>query len=144
MHSFAPMSRKARTALGAIVRNKCPQCREGNIFPEPNSYKFKQTTVIHPNCPVCGEDFQREPGFYFGAAYVSYALTVALWVSVLVALYTFDALGWITFGFFSHVTLFLGTGVTLLVLLLPPLYRLSRSIWLHMMTRRNDGLTPDE
>ncbi len=87
---------------------------------------------------MCGADFQREPGFYFGAAYVSYALTVALWVSVLVALYTFDALGWITFGFFSHVTLFLGTGVTLLVLLLPPLYRLSRSIWLHMMTRRTD------
>ena len=44
------------------------------------------------------EDFEREPGFYFGAAYVSYALTVALWVAVLVAMMAFDAWGWMDLG----------------------------------------------
>jgi len=127
------MSNPARTALGAIVRNRCPRCREGQIFRTKNPYRA--TTAMHPQCPRCGEDFQREPGFYFGAAYVSYALTVALWVAVLVALYTFDALDWITFGFFSHVGTFLATGITTLVLLLPVIYRLSRSIWIAMFTK---------
>ena len=42
---------------------------------------------------VLQEDFEREPGFYFGAAYVSYALTVALWIALLVALMCFDTWG---------------------------------------------------
>ena len=51
---------------------------------------------MHDKCPKCSEDFFREPVFYFGAAYVSYALTVALWVAVLVALYTFSILGFLS------------------------------------------------
>lgn len=87
-------------------------------------------------CPVCQEDFKREPGFYFGAAYVSYALTVALWVAVLAALTTFDAMGWIEFGFYTHVSTFLTTGIAVLLVLLPALYRFSRTLWLHMMTKK--------
>lgn len=84
------------------------------------------------SCPVCSEDFKREPGFYFGAAYVSYALTVALWVAVLVALFTFDALGLISYSFFENPLTFLISGIVSLVVLLPLLYRLSRSIWISM------------
>ena len=51
----------------------------------------------------------KEPGFYFGASYVSYALTVALWVAVVVALLTFDAIGLIEYGFLTHPVTFLGT-----------------------------------
>lgn len=87
-------------------------------------------------CPVCQEDFEREPGFYFGAAYVSYALTVALWVAVLVALSTFSEWGWIEFGFYTHVSTFLTTGIIALLVLLPAIYRLSRILWLHMMTKK--------
>jgi hypothetical protein len=61
---------------------------------------------------------------------------VALWVAVLVALYTFDALGWIEFAFFTHVTLFLVTGITTLIVMLPLVYRLSRAIWIHLLTKR--------
>lgn len=89
-----------------------------------------------PKCGHCGEPFLREPGFYFGAAYVNYALTVALWVAVLVALYTFGALGWITFtGLFDQPETFLLTGIAALILLLPPLQRLSRSLWIHFFVR---------
>ena len=84
---------------------------------------------------MCGEDFLREPGFYFGAAYVSYALTVALWVAVLVALTCFDWWGLLSFSFFKNVDLFLTTGISVLIVLLPLIARLSRSIWLHLMTR---------
>lgn len=128
---------KNNTAIGAMLGGKCPQCREGDLFTHANAYDPRKTALMNKACPVCGEDFAREPGFYFGAAYVSYALTVALWVAVLVALYTFDALGWIVFGFYTHVGTFLITGITTLLLLLPGIYRLSRTLWLHMLTKRN-------
>lgn len=92
---------------------------------------------MYPKCNVCGEDFKREPGFYFGAAYVSYALTVALWVAVLVALITFDALNWIDYSFFENPLTFLLSGIISLIVLLPVIYRLSRSIWLNFFINYN-------
>ena len=90
---------------------------------------------MHKGCAACGEDFEREPGFYFGAAYVSYALTVALWVAVLVAMMAFDAWGWMEFGMFTHPGTYLATGCTLLLALMPVIYRFSRSIWISMFTK---------
>jgi len=105
------------------------------LFVKTNAYNLRHTAAMHSKCQACGEDFSREPGFYFGAAYVSYALTVALWVAVLVALMCFDAWGWMEFGMFTHPGTFLTTGTSLLVLLLPVLYRLSRSLWIAMFTK---------
>ena len=130
------MSRKRKTGFGAMLHARCPSCREGHIFSSKKAYQWKGITNMPDACPVCGEDFLREPGFYFGAAYVSYALTIALWVAVLVALMCFDWWGLIKFSFFEDVTLFLTTGIALLLVLLPLIARLSRSIWLHMMTVR--------
>jgi len=97
---------------------------------------------MHQHCDKCNEDFMREPGFYFGAAYVSYGLTVALWIAILVALKTFDFLGWIEYGFFTHPATFLITGIVALVLLLPILYRLSRSIWINMFVNFKETKKP--
>ena len=79
--------------------------------------------------------FRAGTGFCFGAAYVSDALTVALWIAVLVALMCFDVWGWMEFGMFTHPGNFLTTGITLLVVLMPVLYRLSRSLWIAMFTK---------
>lgn len=118
-----------------MLRNRCPQCGKSHLFVEPSAYKLRTTAHMHKGCTTCGEDFQREPGFYFGAAYVSYALTVALWVAVLVAMIAFDAWGWIEFGMFTHPGTYLITGCTLLLALMPAIYRLSRSIWLSIFTK---------
>jgi hypothetical protein len=119
--------------LPAILTGRCPKCRDGRIFSEPIAYRLKTLNDMPDNCPVCSEKFMPEPGFYFGAAYVSYGLTVALWVAIWVAMHTFGALGWIEFeGFLIHPELFLGVGVASLIVTLPPLWRLSRIIWIHM------------
>ena len=65
---------------------------------------------------------------------MSYALTVALWIALLVALMCFDAWGWMEFGMFTHPATYLISGITLLLLLLPVIYRLSRSIWIALFT----------
>ncbi|RPG81643.1 MAG: DUF983 domain-containing protein [Crocinitomicaceae bacterium TMED114] len=137
---------RPRPLLANVLVNRCPACREGRLFQVRNPYRPRTINAMHAACPACQADFEREPGFYFGAAYVSYALTVALWVAVLVALYTFGALGWITFtGFFDQPEVFLISGIVTLVLLLPPLQRLSRSIWIHMFLRYGDrGGTSEE
>ena len=122
--------------MASMLGNRCPGCREARLFKVRNPYRLRSINDMHPACPQCGENFLREPGFYFGAAYVNYALTVALWVAVLVALYVFGDLGWVPFtGMFDQPELFLGTGVLTLLVLLPPLQRLSRSIWIHFFVR---------
>ena len=120
------------TKMFSIFKMKCPKCHEGDLFVVKNPYKLQKIAEMHPKCPVCSEDFKKEPGFYFGAAYVSYAITVALWVAVLVALITFDAIGWIEYSFFDNPLTFLISGVVSLVVLLPAIYRLSRSIWINL------------
>ncbi|MGY6560964.1 MAG: hypothetical protein ACXITV_02545 [Luteibaculaceae bacterium] len=125
---------KAKTPgfLGTVFLNRCPICRQGSLWKSSKLYSPKEVTSMHTECPKCKSNLQPEPGFYFGAAYVSYALTVALWVSVYVALTTFDAIGLIKFSIFDNLVTFIVTGVVTLVILTPPIYRLSRSIWASM------------
>jgi hypothetical protein len=64
------------------------------------------------NCPVCGEPSEPEPNFYYGAMYVSYAYTVALFVSMTM---------WPTIGLLILVLVALG----------PYIFRLSRITYLN-------------
>jgi len=120
---------KVPAFLPSVLANKCPVCRQGNLYVDGFLYNPQVLTKMHANCPTCKTKLQPEPGFYFGAAYVSYGLTVALWVAVFVALETFGAIGLIEFSFFDDIATFLITGIIVLLLLTPPIYRLSRSIW---------------
>ena len=126
--------------LYSIFTFTCPRCHEGKLFKHRRTYA-KGFTELNKKCAVCKEDFEREPGFYFGAAYVSYALTVALWVALYVALTVFDLIGLMEFSFFDDGILFLVTGVILLILLLPLIYRFSRVIWINFFVKyRKDAI----
>jgi len=116
------MPKKKNTLVGSMVALRCPQCREANFYVNPKTYSFHKLGENKSVCDHCGADLQPEPGFYFGAAYVSYALTVALWVSVLVALITFNAIGLIEFGFLTHPVTFLTTGLIATVVTFPYIF----------------------
>jgi uncharacterized protein (DUF983 family) len=77
-----------KSLIKAQLAGKCPHCRGGDIFKYPisNILKF---SAMHDNCPNCGILFSPEPGFYFGAMFVSYALTVGLFLVVGLTLYFF-------------------------------------------------------
>ncbi len=122
--------------LYSMLTMTCPRCHTGKLFKSNGAYK-KGMAEMNTSCPHCGEDFSREPGYYYGAAYVSYGLTVALWVAVFVAMYTFDAIGLISFSFFDDAVLYLVVGVVVLLILMPVIYRLSRSMWIHMFVKYN-------
>jgi uncharacterized protein (DUF983 family) len=119
--------------LWSLLQNKCPACRKGNIFKYGGAYNLKHFTEMNERCPVCGEDFEREIGFYYGTGYVSYALTVAFSVATFVA-------WWVLLGFSlydNRMFWWLGVNAVLLVLLQPPIMRLSRTIWLAFFVRYN-------
>ena len=57
-------------ALRRACRLRCPRCGDGALF--ARLYRMA------PRCPVCGLDFERETGYFIGAIYINYALTVGL------------------------------------------------------------------
>lgn len=117
--------------VSAIIRMKCPCCRNGNMFINPGIFPLNELLDMPVRCSVCGQKMELEPGFYYGTGYVSYGLTVGL-----LAIYA------IVFGLtagFSYkdnsVFWFLGTGIAGLILLQPWLMRMSRVLYLYMFVR---------
>ncbi|TXI70544.1 MAG: DUF983 domain-containing protein [Cyclobacteriaceae bacterium] len=111
----------ATNTFNRIWLGKCPRCHKGNIFKYPIT-KVSRFAAMHNECPVCKASFNPEPGFYFGALFVSYAFTVAIMVAVWLALYVLvNPSDWI-YG----VALVTGA-----VLFSPVSFRLSRVLWLY-------------
>jgi hypothetical protein len=82
-------------------------------------------------CPVCGQPFEIEVGFYYGTGFVSYALAVAVSVASFIA--------WkLTIGMSlndNRLFWWLGVNALLLVVSQPILMRLSRAIWIYFFVR---------
>ena len=57
-------------ALRRAMGLRCPRCGRSPLF----------TGLVRmvPRCPVCGLAFEREAGYFIGAIYINYALTVGL------------------------------------------------------------------
>jgi len=56
----------------AMLHAKCPRCRRGAMF-NGAAYSFGK---IHLNCPHCNLYFEIEPGYFYAAMYVSYAMNI--------------------------------------------------------------------
>lgn len=114
--------------LSSVLDNRCPRCRTGKLFVNSNPYKLKSVVKMNKSCPVCGQPTEIEVGFYYGTAYVSYALTVAFCVTTFVV-------WWVLIGFSvqdgDYRLLYWGIiNAVLLIVLQPVFMRLSRSLWL--------------
>jgi uncharacterized membrane-anchored protein YitT (DUF2179 family) len=97
-------------------------------------YQPKQFFKMPEHCPKCGQDFIIEPGFYFGAMYVSYALTIAINVAVFIALLVFNS---------YNVTNFLILDSIVLLITLPYVFKVSRSIWIATMIKHDPNAIKD-
>lgn len=114
---------KKGSKLNSILRFKCPQCQGDKLF-DYKIYNLKKIGSMKSSCSNCGLVYAKEPGFFFGAAYVSYAVTVAF----AVAIYVLCALFIPEMGWKVHLGLVIGG----LVGLFPVAFALSRSIWLNI------------
>jgi len=106
---------------------KCPRCRQGQMFTNPNAWNLKQTLKMPEKCPECGQPFELEVGFWYGTGYVSYAITIVMTVASLIAWWLLIGLSTTDNRFFW----WLGINSVLLVLLQPWIMRLSRVVYLY-------------
>lgn len=115
----------------SLLRCKCTRCRRGDMFQTSNPYKLKSFMKMNERCPVCGQPLDMEPGFYYGTNMISYGL------AVIISVISFFA-WWIIIGFSLQDSRFfwwIGFNAVLLLVLQPPLMRLSRAVWLSFFVR---------
>ncbi len=108
-------------ALDRAVRLRCPRCGRSPLF--------TGWFTMHERCAVCGLVYEREQGYFVGAIYVNYAVTVAIAVGTVLVL------DW-TIGLTLRAQLALGIALVTLVPLV--FFRYARSLWLavdHLVTQ---------
>lgn len=109
----------------ALILAKCPRCRRGNLF-QNSMYGFS-SQKMHENCPNCGLRYELEPGYFYAAMYVGYAINVAIAVNVGLITYLItheDKSPWVYI-----------TSILIISFLAAPLnFRYSRAILLHLMS----------
>lgn len=121
------------TMLFSITKFKCPYCHEGPFFLS-HPYDLKHAGDIHGSCPKCHGRFNIEPGFYYGAMYVSYALGVAAMVTV-----------WVATAVLVPDLSPTGLVISILATLLlgsPLFYALSKIIWANLFLKYRGGEKP--
>ena len=112
--------------LYSVLFFKCPACHEGDFFVS-HPYDLTKAGDIYKSCSVCQTKFSKEPGFYYGAMYVSYAIAVGLSLSI-----------YLLFNVFNYdisVELFLLAYSVFILLSSPLIYALSKIIWANIFIK---------
>lgn len=105
-----------------ILKEKCPHCLKGDVFEKPK--QLFQLPVMKSRCDKCDYYFDREPGYFLGAMYLSYGLAVLQGISAFLVCYFF-------FPKLSTLTIcFIVTGVIAVFALKN--YKLSRIMYMHI------------
>ncbi len=110
----------------AMWNNKCPRCRQGDLFVSP--MRLKNPIDMPEKCAHCGQRLEPEPGFYYGAMFISYIFSGwFLLIPTLILVFYFK---WSIEAAMAFA-IFLGIITYLKVL------RGSRSLWLHLMVKHD-------
>ncbi|MCP1382096.1 zinc finger-like domain-containing protein [Runella salmonicolor] len=108
-----------------LMQNKCPKCHQGQVFSTTNLFSFRPAKM-QEECSHCRQNFSKEPGFYWGAMYVSYGLATLEMALTYVFL--------ISIGIDAFDFLNLGVCIALVLVLFPFNFRMARLIWLYLFT----------
>lgn len=118
---------KKGNKLYSIFKFKCPRCHDGDLFEAP-AYNLKKFQKMPKHCSHCGLRYMSEPSFFDGAMYISYAMQVALIITVFTAL---NILG------IAKLWLILTLSISASILLIPVTFRLSRSAYINIFVKYN-------
>jgi uncharacterized protein (DUF983 family) len=103
-----------RVRLRALLKQRCPRCLQGQVFVG----LFR----MYEHCPVCGLLFEREPGYFMGAMYLSYGLGIVATAPV-----------WLPMAWMGmSLGGILLASSSLLIVSSPWLFRYARVLWLYL------------
>jgi uncharacterized protein (DUF983 family) len=100
--------------LAALLKQRCPRCLQGQVF----AGLFRMNEL----CPTCGLRFEREPGYFTGAMYLSYGLGIFVTAPV-----------WLPMAWLGRSLgeILVASG-SLLIVSSPWLFRYARLLWLYL------------
>jgi uncharacterized protein (DUF983 family) len=100
---------------------RCPRCGKDKVFPRSilNLRRFAETQYA---CQCCKLSYEPEPGFFFGAMYWSYAIIVAIIVTLSITLSVLKLFDYAMFII-----------PAVIILLLPIIFRYSRMLMLYIV-----------
>lgn len=104
----------------AIRDEKCPRCHRGDLF-TTSAFQLNGFYKMNRQCPECEQTFEPEPGFYYGAMFISYGMVVIMSIFTWLILF---------YAFHPAFVVYLVVILILNVLLLPFIFRYSRTLFL--------------
>jgi uncharacterized protein (DUF983 family) len=105
-----------------VIREKCPNCNKGYVFKQ--NVSLLKLPVMNDVCENCNYHYDREPGYFLGAMYISYGL------AALQGILTFFVLHY-SFPFISTIWKALLV-ISVIILLGRKNYKLSRVLYIHI------------
>ena len=111
---------------------KCPRCRQGDIFIKPMS--FSDPVNMPKHCNLCNQRMEPEPGFYYGAMFISYIFSA--WYLLLPTLLLVFYFKWSANSAMAF-TIFLG------LISYTRVMRASRSLWIHINVKHDPQAEQD-
>jgi len=114
-------------------RYTCPRCRQGELFTKP--FDIGKPLSMPYSCDVCEQRFEPEPGYYYGAMFLSYILSSGILLPI--ALF-------VVFYFKWSVNSAMGLIIFLGIMLYIRILRFSRSLWIHIMVKYKPKYTKDK
>jgi len=62
--------------IASVAKEKCPNCNQAKAFHKSGG--LLHIPVMKEECSECKYRFEREPGYFIGAMYVSYGLAILI------------------------------------------------------------------
>ncbi len=106
----------------SIFNFKCPKCHETDMFCTP-TFAFKRPFDMEERCAHCGQHLMPEPGFYYGAMFISYIF-----------------MGWFCIGFVAlfhwvfdwSIEASFALLIAVCAVFFVYIFRLARAIWINL------------
>ena len=115
-----PTTAVASTGL-ALLELRCPRCHTGKwVSHAALSTRFMEMPA---ECPVCRQTYEPEPGFYYGAMYISSGFSTGILL----------AIGFML-NYFAHdppLWVYIVTVAVAVLAVMPLLFRYSRAVMLY-------------
>ncbi|MEI8280479.1 MAG: DUF983 domain-containing protein [Bacteroidota bacterium] len=125
---------KVPSFTGSLLKYKCPNCRQGNIFLNKSVFPLGQAFKMVDRCTICDEKMQKE---HYRGGGMNYALTVMLFFLNILWYWPIFGISYKDNSFFY----FLGASTLVVVLAQPWLMRISLVVYLYLTIkyRSNNG-----
>jgi|LakMenEpi03Aug12_release.lakeMendotaPanAssembly.Ray.scaffolds.fasta_scaffold14616_2 uncharacterized protein (DUF983 family) len=128
---------KAPNRMLSMLQMKCPNCHKGPLYKNKSVWPLNKMMDMPDNCPVCGQKYEIEVGFWYGTGYVSYALSVGLIAMLAIAYAVLVGFSWKD----NSIFIFIGVMIGALVIMQPWIMRYSRVLYIYVFVKYGRGQT---